>query len=131
MTSQRARPGEISRGARCVPPPPGSRPRFTSGKPSCASRVRDAEVAGERDLEPAAEAVAVDRGDDRHRCLLDQVGDRLDAGGALALGRAADEAGDVRARRERPLALAAQHDRAHVGAELFERVPERVDDRRR
>ena len=97
MTSQRARPGEINRGARWVPPPPGRRPRFTSGKPSCASRWAIAEVAGEGDLEPAAEAVAVDRGHDRHRRLLDQVGHRLDARGTLAVGRPADEAGDVRA----------------------------------
>ena len=39
MISHAARPAPISRGARCVPPPPGSRPSFTSGKPNCASGV--------------------------------------------------------------------------------------------
>ena len=66
--SQRARPGRDQAAARAgCRRRPGSRPRLTSGKPSWASRVRDPEVAGERDLEPAAEAVAVDRGDHRDR----------------------------------------------------------------
>ena len=49
------------------PPPPGSRPSVTSGSPNDApGRVeRDAVVAGQRDLEAAAERGAVDRRDHR------------------------------------------------------------------
>ena len=54
------------RTVRVTPPPPGSRPSVTSGKPSwtLGSSTIDAVVRGERDLEPAAERGAVDRGDD-------------------------------------------------------------------
>ena len=54
-----------ARGSRCVPPAPGSRPIFTSGRPSDASGVAIAVVAAERELEAAAHAHAVDRGDHR------------------------------------------------------------------
>ena len=53
------------RGSRCVPPAPGMMPSSTSGWPTFASLRRDAEVAGLRDLEAAAERVAVNRGDER------------------------------------------------------------------
>ena len=38
---------------------------------------RDAVVAGERDLEPAAEAVAVNDGDRRHGQVVEPVDDRV------------------------------------------------------
>ena len=70
----------------------------------------------------------MDRCDDGHRGALDQVGDGLDPGRAPARIAGADEARDVRARRERTLAPAAQHDHAHLVVQLFELGPERVDD---
>ena len=71
MSSAARRP--ISRGSRWQPPAPGMRPSCTSGRPSWVLAMigRDAVVAGERQLEPAAETGAVDRRDDR-------LGQRLD-----------------------------------------------------
>ena len=61
----RARLLPIRRGSRCVPPLPGSSPRVASGVPSRYSpSAGEAEVAGERDLEPPAERVAVDLRDE-------------------------------------------------------------------
>ena len=55
------------RTVRVTPPPPGSRPRVTSGRPTTSALdVRgDAAVTGQRDLQAAAERGAVDGGDDR------------------------------------------------------------------
>ena len=55
------------RTVRVTPPPPGSRPSVTSGKPTDAPGHvgDDPVVAGQRDLQAAAERGAVDRGDDR------------------------------------------------------------------
>ena len=55
------------RTVRTTPPAPGSRPSWTSGKPSWTfgSSSAIAVVAGQADLEAAAERGAVDRGDDR------------------------------------------------------------------
>ena len=64
-SSARARP--ISRGSRCVPPAPGSRPRRTSGTPSCGLRRGDAQRACERELQATAERHAFDRRDRRLR----------------------------------------------------------------
>ena len=83
----------------------GKQPEVHLGKAELRIARRDPEVARERDLEPAAEAVAVDRGDDRHRRALDQVGDRLDPAGPIAAAVGADEPADVGARprtRARP-----------------------------
>src|SRR5262249_4914892 len=98
------------------------------GEPELRICLRDADVARERDLEAAAEAVAVDRRDDGDRRGLDQVGDGLDPARPSARVALADEARDVSASRERALALAAQDDDARVAAEFLERVPERVED---
>ena len=55
------------RTVRVTPPPPGSRPRETSGKPIWHAGYvgGDAAVTGEGDLETAAERGAVDRRDHR------------------------------------------------------------------
>ena len=70
-------------------------------------------VAGERDLEPAAEAIAVHDGDRRHRQVIEPVDDRvrlgqgrLDRGG---IGHAAELA-DVGAGDEAAGLGGAQHD---------------------
>ena len=64
---------------RTTPPAPGSRPSCTSGKPSSDLRVVDDDpvVAGERDLQAAAERGAVDRGDDRLAERLQPAQQRL------------------------------------------------------
>ena len=95
------------RTVRVTPPPPGSRPRVTSGRPISIFGVvdRDPVVAGQRDLEAAAERGAVDRGDDRLAERLEpaQVGlDRLerreDALGVLGVGLRACSSGRRRRR---------------------------------
>ena len=55
------------RTVRVTPPPPGSRPSVTSGKPTTSALDvgGDAVVARQRDLQAAAERRAVDGGDDR------------------------------------------------------------------
>ena len=50
-----------------VPPPPGITPTVTSGSPSTAVSSHDDQVAGQRELEPAAEREAVHRRDGRAR----------------------------------------------------------------
>ena len=124
----------IRRGMRCVPPPPGSRPILTSGWPTLALRVGrgDAVVAGEADLEAAAQRGAVDRRHDRLAAgllaaehllqlaeLVHQLGGirrvgaqqhlEVGAGDEVGLGRGQDDALDLvvldappRARRHRP-----------------------------
>ena len=54
------------RTVRVTPPPPGSRPSVTSGKPTTSALDvgGDAVVTRQRDLEAAAERGAVDGGDD-------------------------------------------------------------------
>src|SRR5207244_7719169 len=90
---------------------------------------RNADVAGERELEAPAEAVAVDRGDDGDVERLDVRGERRDPGGAIALAER-PEAGDVGAGGERAVARAAKDDDARV-AELLELRPQVVEHRRR
>ena len=70
-------PCRPARASRCVPPVPGSTPSVTSGRPILPpSLPGDAQVGGQRDLEPAADAVAVERGDHQLRRLL-EAGQRL------------------------------------------------------
>ena len=76
----------------------------------------DPDVAAQRQLEPAAERVALDRGDRRHRQRRQpgrdaglQLVPRASAGAALGL-----ELAHVRAGREGPLASPAHDDRADV-----------------
>ena len=47
------------------------------GKSKARILDRDAEVAGERELEPAAEAIAVHDGDRRHRQVIEAIDDRV------------------------------------------------------
>ena len=55
------------RTVRVTPPAPGSSPSWTSGKPSwtLGSSTDDPVMAGQADLQAAAERGAVDRGHDR------------------------------------------------------------------
>ena len=55
-------------------------PSSTSGWPTFASFVGDAEVARHRDLEAAAERVAVNRGDERLGRILEPLQQRVRAG---------------------------------------------------
>ena len=68
------------RTVRVTPPPPGSRPRVTSGRPiyDALDVGGDAVVARQRDLQAAAERGAVDGGDDR-------LAERLERGAGRAL----------------------------------------------
>ena len=116
ITSSRAQPGPTRRSSRLVPPKPGISARFTSGWPSCASPRRVDPVAGERELEPAAEREAVHRRDHRHRQRLERA-EGLVAEPAEGLGlerRHALHLGDVGARRE-GAARARHHHGAHRG----------------
>ena len=65
--SSLARGHATDRASRCVPPAPGMMPRRTSVQPQLGALGRDAEVAGQRQLQPAAERGAVDRRDHRLR----------------------------------------------------------------
>ncbi len=60
-----------SRGRRCVPPDPGTTPRITSGRPSCAFGAGNPPAAGKRQFQPAAKTGPPDCGDDRHRGRLE------------------------------------------------------------
>ena len=53
------------RGSRCVPPAPGNRPRFTSGRPHLADGYCDSIVACHGNFEPAAQGCAMNCSDDR------------------------------------------------------------------
>ena len=111
------------RGRRCVPPAPGSRPRFTSGRPQLRARHGDAVVRAQRDFQAAAQRRAVDRGDDRLGRVLHLV---LHVEQAGALHRAA-ELGDVGAGDE-GAALADQHDGldGRIGDGLLEALDQPV-----
>ena len=81
--------------------------------------ARDAHVGGHRDLQAAADAVAVERGDHELRRLL-QPRERfvgVQAEHVLELRRHRVEHADVRAGREELLALAGEHDHFDVGVE--------------
>ena len=67
-----ARASPTSRGSRCVPPAPGMMPSVVSGSAERGVRRRHAEIAHERELEPAAERHAVDRRDDRLRRAVER-----------------------------------------------------------
>ena len=67
-----ARALPTSRASRCVPPVPGSTPSATSGNRSCRRPSRDADVRRHRHFEPAADRVAVQRGDDQLGRLLER-----------------------------------------------------------
>ena len=97
----------------------------------------DAHVAAHRELEPAAEAVAVDRGHERRVGRIHAAADRVEAArraslvaAGLAQGR---ELLDVGAGDERALTGAAQDDRARLGVavEPADLRLELLDERRR
>ena len=131
--------GGIMRPTRCVPPAPGNRPILTSGSPTRVLLVvgGDALMAGEAELEAAAERGAVDRRDPRLAggfqppielrqlaALLEQFGDRGFV--ALRLGEFGEGAAQAFKQREVGAAaegvLARGDDRAldrGVGRDLF------------
>src|SRR2546427_3594160 len=76
----------------------GKEPQLDLWKPAARRLHADSVMAGERDLEAAAERSAVDGGDDRLRALLDQRQDFVEAG----LFRRLAELRDVGAGDERP-----------------------------
>ena len=67
----------MSRGRRCVPPPPGSRPRVTSGWPNFALSNRNPDGAGHRGLAAATERKPIDGRDYRLAEILDEIKDFL------------------------------------------------------
>ena len=77
----------------------------------------EAEGAGERQLEPAAEGIAVDERDRQHRQAVELGKDRLPeaAPGAYRGQRAADQFLDVGAGAERPVAGAGDQQAARIG----------------
>jgi hypothetical protein len=92
----------------------------------------DAEVAGERELERAAERSAVDLADRRLRHLLQQVPPLQDRAPVVAqVGRVLRQLAqvvEVHSRREqRPLAAHYHHADGVVGRGLLDRAPERSD----
>ena len=108
-------------------------PRFTSGWPSLRLVARVDEVAGERELAPAAEREAVHRRDDRERRRLDSLAERVPEVGErprLGGGHLAHRS-DVRPRRERLVPRAGQDRAAHlaVGPELDHGVEQLAQER--
>ena len=100
------------------------------GQPQPAGLGRHADVAAQRQLEPAAEGVPLDRGDGRHRQARQAVGRARLEGMSLTTVRSALrlELPDVRAGGERPIALAGDHDHPDIarrrGLEDIERTTE-------
>ena len=141
----------ISRGSRWHPPAPGMSPSCTSGRPSCGLGMigGDPVVAGQRQLEPTAEAGAVDGGDDRLLGGLDPAdrspGPRSSAARLRILaGRCAvnssisapgDEvvglAGDEHHRPDRGILAQARQQRLELdadrGVELVDRLARQVE----
>ena len=103
-----ARPEPIRRGARWVPPPPGIRPRRTSGNPSRASSVAIRRSHASASSQPAAQAEALDRRDHRHGAASIRFAVLWIA--AARPPSPFDELSDVGAHRERTLTAAAQDD---------------------
>ena len=98
----------------------GDHPERQLGQRELRVVARHAEVAGQRELEADAEAVAVQLRDHRLRAALGRAD--VDVQVRERLGVALHEHADVAARREGLVARAAQHDDAHgvVVAELAE-----------
>ena len=96
-----------------MPPVPGQHAERDLGQADLAGVLaRDAQVAGHRDLEAAADGVAVQRGDDELGRVL-EADERLvgvQAEEVLEARRDGVEHADVRAGREELVALAAQDD---------------------
>ena len=71
-SSRRARPAPISFGSSAASTTEGM-PIATSGMPNTERLAGDPQIAGGGELEPGAERVAVDPGDDRHRQAAERV----------------------------------------------------------
>ena len=109
-----------------VPPPPGIRPRCTSGRPNVACVGGDDHVAAEQQLEPARDGGAVGRGDEGHGDLTVEqpIEGASDVIVAEVESVARRKSAQVHAGTERAVAAAGEHDGAQI------RVALRVDDRR-
>ena len=103
-----------------MPPVPGQHAEGDLGQADLAGVLaRDADVGGHRDLQPAADRVAV-QGRDHELGRVLEAQQRLvgvQAEEVLEAGRDGVEHADVRAGREEAVALAAQHDDVHVVVE--------------
>ena len=102
-----------SRARRCVPPVPGRTPSDTSGSPILPLPLRrDAQVAGHRHLEPAADAVAVDGRDHQLRRLLEPIERLVRVQAEVVLERRLRRRQhlDVGAGAEELVAVAAHHE---------------------
>ena len=97
-----------TRGRRWVPPAPGRMPSLTSGSAICAPGSRHAVVAAERQLQAAAHAHRMDRGDHRLGRVFDDLDDGMQRRFGQRLGRI--EFLDVGA-AGKGLAGAGDHDR--------------------
>ena len=115
----------------------GDEPELDLGLAQLRVVGADPHVAAHRELESAAEAEAVDRGDERSPRRIHSMPDRVQTpcGAALAAAGLAKrrELLDVGARDERPLAGAEQHDRARlvVAVEPVDLLLELLQQRRR
>ena len=99
-----AKPIEVARASRCVPPQPGDDPEGDLGLSEPGRVGRDADVAREGDLTTAAEGEPVDGRHDRGAEALDQVRDPVAALGERPglEGRGRAHVADVGARRRTP-----------------------------
>ena len=124
-----------ARVSRCVPPPPGDRPSSPSGRPKPRAGRADDDVAAERQLEAAAERIAVHRRNSWLRQRLQLVEDAPAVELVVDEGPGAPAAifGDVGARDEGAPARAGEDDRAHVriAGQCIECLVQRVHERRR
>ena len=82
--SSLARPRPTTCGSRDEPPTSGIRPMRVSGRPVIASAAIDAQVAGQRGLQRAADAAAVDLADDALGHLLERLARPASACGTAA-----------------------------------------------
>ena len=116
-----------------VPPPPGNRPRRTSGQAELGRGRGDDQVAPQQQLEPTRHRGGVGGADEGNGHLaVDQPvvgGEGLgcDGGHRLAVG----ERPEVHPGGEGPVTGARQHHRAHIGIRLGrnERSAERLEQR--
>ena len=122
-----ARAAPTTRGRRCVPPG-ARRDRQADLRQAEPGTFRgDPHVAAQRELQTAAERVALDGGDGRHRQLGKPAGDAglelvSGAAGRASLGL---ELADVRPGGERALAAPADDDGADVAGRRRGERPER------
>ena len=99
--SSLARAGPTTRGSRCVPPAPGRHREPDLRQPELRALRRDPQVAAQRQLEAAAQGVALDGRDRRHRQARPAASRRLTPARA-GHGRRRRAAPRTRRRASRP-----------------------------